>query len=451
MTCFVGTPRLLSRLWIARYLSRNSCSAAELESFPKFTPQEQRKILASRLLDQVRYFGNRADAFPEWREAARLDDPDEIWRVWPSLPIVTRKHLQERFPAAEIGSRFAVPGCVNSTGGSTGEPTHFYHDTQMVLAKQAANCHARRKMGWLPGMPIVIVWGSERDIGKETHWKNRLDNRLRNEFLLDAYQLSDTTVDSVLHIARKHAPIAIYGFTSMLELISEIMLRRGETLAPGTVAAAWNGGEMLFDSQREIFHRAFGSPLLNLYGGRELGCMAFQQHESGPMSVLRPWLMLEVVDNAGRPVGPGETGRMIWTSTICRGTPFLRYDVGDLGTYSSESVSDSGIAAISELQGRVAGMLELEDGRTINNIYWNHLFKEMSEVKEFQVVLRSDNSLHLLLRGTGFNNERERYLRGVLANFLGPISVDVQWVDAIPRSAQGKLIQVTREYMAARN
>jgi phenylacetate-CoA ligase len=440
------TPRLVSRLWWKRYLSRNACSWSELKEFPTISPSEQRRILALKLLDQMQYFGRRADALPEWREAARIQDPDVLWRMWPSLPILTKKDLQDRFPAAEIGRRFGITGGVSSTGGSTGEPTRFFHDTKMLRASQAALYYAREQMGWKPGMPIVIVWGSERDIGRETAtWKPRLNSQLRNEYLLDGYRLTDQTIDQVLDIVRRRAPVAVYGFTSMLEFVAQAILNRNAALPPGQIAAAWNGGEMLFQEQKDVFLRAFGHPLLNTYGGRELSVMACQTSESGHLEVLRPWLFLEIVNDEGRPAAPGETGRLIWTSTICRGTPFLRYDIGDLGTYASDGLTESGISAIEELHGRVAGLLELPDGRKISSLYWNHLFKEISAVKQFQVILRSSGHLDILLRGEGISNEQEQQLRTVLRGFLGPVPVQLTWVDEIPRSPQGKLIQVIRE------
>jgi phenylacetate-CoA ligase len=439
------TPRFVSRLWVKRYLSRNACPTAELKQFPQISAGEQRRILARKLLDQIQYFGQRADALPEWREAARIQDPDELWRLWSTLPILSKHDLQEKFPAAEIGRNFGIAGAVGSTGGSTGEPTHFFHDTKMGRACQAALYYTRQQMGWQPGMPTIIVWGSERDIGRDTPWKVRLNGQWRNEYLLDGYHLGDQTVSRVLEIVRQRAPVAIYGFTSMLEYIADSILKRNAALQPGLVAAAWNGGEMLFQEQRDVFRRGFGHPLLNAYGGRELSTMACQGSENGYLEIVRPWLVLEIVDEAGRPVGPGEGGRLIWTSTICRGTPFLRYDIGDLGTYNSDGVNESGISAIAELHGRVAGLLELPDGRKINNIYWNHLFKEIPEVRQFQVTLRSAGTLDVLLCGAGFSNEREQQVRTVLRNFLGRVPVHLMWVDEIPRSAQGKLIQVIRE------
>jgi len=444
------TPRFVHRLWVKRYLSRNAIPAAELREFPALRPDEQRRILARQLLDLMQYFGTRSDALPEWRDASTIQDPDTLWRLWPSLPIMGKKLLAERFPAGEISSRFSIPGAVNSTGGSTGEPTHFYHDAKMIRARHAATYYAREKLGWRMGMPVIIIWGSERDIGRQRgSWKQRLTTRLRGEYLLDGYNVTDDTVDHVLRLTRQIAPVAIAGFTSMLEFVADRVVERGDAVAPGLVAAAWNGGEMLYEHQKRRFQEAFGHPLLNLYGGRELGAMACQSHEDGPLEVIRPWLFVEVVDDNGRPAPPGVPGRVICTSTVCRGTPFLRYDIGDVGTYSADLCNESGVTGLAELLGRDAGLLKLPDGRIINNIYWNHLFKEMPEIRQFQIVLRANGTLCVALIGSGFTPSREQSLRTILSNFLGPLPIQIEWVQTIPRTKQGKLIQVIRETPAA--
>jgi phenylacetate-CoA ligase len=294
-------------------------------------------------------------------------------------------------------------------------------------------------------MPTIIVWGSERDVKKATSFQNRLHGRLRNQFLIDGYSLSDETVDRVCQQLR-HGPVAMYGFTSMLEFIARRVLETGRHVQSGVVRTAWNGGEMLFPEQVELFRQAFGVPLLNRYGGRELSVMACQFAEGAPLHVMRPWLFLEVLNERGRPASPGEVGRLVWTSTICRGTPFLRYDVEDLGTFRPSDSNESGITAIDALHGRSGGLLELPGGKKISNLYWNHFFKDIKEVAQFQVILRKNLSLRILLRGAGFSPERETVVRGVLTHFLGDVPVDLQWVEQIPRTRDGKLVQVYREH-----
>jgi hypothetical protein len=90
-------------------------------------------------------------------------------------------------------------------------------------------------------------------------------------------------------------------------------------------------------------------------------------------------------------------------------------------------------------------MLELPQGRKISNLYWNHFFKEVKEVEQFQVILRKDSSLQILLRGKGFSPERETVVRGLLAHFLGEIEVQLRWVERIPLTKEGKLVQAYRE------
>jgi phenylacetate-CoA ligase len=244
---------------------------------------------------------------------------------------------------------------------------------------------------------------------------------------------------------KRHESVAIYGFTSMLEFVARQVLQTGDLPPIGRVCTAWNGGEMLFETQSALFKKAFGVPILNYYGGRELSTMAYQPAAGASLNVVRPFMFLEIVDEEGKPVEPGKTGRLIWTSTICRGTPFLRYDIGDVGCYESSDSDESGIRGIKELQGRYAGLLRLPNGKTISCLFWNHFFKDFPEVEQFQVVLYEDREIHLRLKGSSFSHKRENDFRYILVNFIGEIPVKINWLPRIPLTAQGKLVQVVRE------
>lgn len=433
-------------LWSAfRWSWRLGPHLAALDRFATLSPEQARRETSRLLLEQIRYFGRREDALPEWREAARIEDPEELWRVWPSLPCVTKHDLQTRFEPRAMQKRLGGEGVVSSTGGSTGEPTPYLHDHRMLRAANATRLYTRLQFGWRPGMPTVCVWGSERDIARQTRLTSRVSAFLRNDWLVDGYSLDDGTVDQVLRLIRRHGQVALFGFTSMLEFVARRLLQRGVELPANCVSAAWNGGEMLFESQAALFRQAFGTTLKNLYGGRELSAMAYQHGEGTSLRVLRPLLFVEIVDENNRPAAPGQTGRLLWTSTCCRGTPFLRYDVGDLGCSAGRDQDESGVRALTELHGRAAGLLTLPGGRTINCLFWNHLFKEFHEVQQFQVVIRRDRELQLNLKGTPWGAEREDHVRHLLARLLGDLPVQVRWVPRIPLTSQGKLVQVVRQ------
>ena len=110
--------------------------------------------------------------------------------------------------------------------------------------------------------------------------------QLRNEQLLAGYKMTPQLIDSVLDLARRNRPVCIYGFTSMLEYVARGVVGPKCALPPGYVRAAWNGGEMLFQEQSELFRKAFGVPILNRYGGRELSAMACQLKDGGPLHIF---------------------------------------------------------------------------------------------------------------------------------------------------------------------
>ena len=372
-----------------------------------------------------------------------------MWATWPSLPILTKADLRGRFAARALRAQ-GIDGQLSATGGSTGEPTTFIHDAASVRRMNATMHVARQALGWRPGMPTICVWGAQRDIGQGLtgyRWaRHELTNRLSRLREVDGFALTDDTARRV-HEQLLASPggAAIYGFSSMLEHVARVVQERGWRVPAGLVRVAWNGGEMLLDEQVSRFREVFGVPILNYYGGRELGTIAAQHEAGGPLHLVRPFLFVELIGDDGVPVAPGSPGRVVVTSTEGRGTPFLRYDIGDMAACSAEAIDDSGVTRLDALVGRVASVLRLPSGATVQNIYWNHLFKELDEVVQFQVRLRPDGSLRLNFVGRPFAESREAWLRNVLGAFLGPMPIEIAWVDAIPPTRLGKRLQVVVE------
>ena len=442
---------LFDRLYWSRYRRQYDVDRVERQraAFEEAPPVDRRRAMASRLQAQLRHFAARPDALPAWRQAAAIEDLDALWHAWPSLPIVSKADLQGRFSARALRA-LGVEGVAGATGGSTGEPTTFIHDHATMRTIGAVTFLMRQSLGWRPGQPTVCVWGAQRDIGQGlTGWRgfrHDLTNRLSKLIEVDGFALTDETARRV-HEALLAAGggAAIYGFSSMLEHVAATVQRRGWRVPRGLVSVAWNGGEMLHDSQVALFEEVFGAPILDYYGGRELGTIAVQQRVGGPRVVARPFVFLELVGDDGRPVEPGQPGRVIVTSTGNSGSPFLRYDIGDVATASTASVDEAGVARLDALLGRVGSVIRLPTGATVSNNYWNHLLKELAGVRQFQVRLRRDGGVRLSFVGQPFDASREAWLRGVLGDFLGPVPVEIAWVDAIAPTAMGKRLQVVVE------
>lgn len=437
--------QIIARLAWKVFQLRFSTSSSDLHSFPTLPPLAQRKVLGEHLLALVHHFGCRADALPEWRSAARSATASNIWNLWPELPILTKEMLRERFQPEQMQRKFNLKGMVKTTGGSTGQPTAFFHDVPMIRAANAASLFAQRQMGWRPGMAMVKIWGSERDIGRATSSGVQIWNKLLQVHLIDGYAAGDATLNSFVDLLQKHPGAAVWGFTSLLDLVARAAIEKGRRPAPGSVSVAWNGGEMLLPEHVDAFRKAFGVPILNLYGGREFSVIAAQFAESQALHIMRPWIFAEIVDDAGRPAAVGGIGRLVLTSTVCRGTPFLRYEIGDLASASAAHYTEAGITHLEALHGRSSGLFRLPDGRNISNLFWNHLFKDIPEVHQFQVRIQEKGDLRILLQGLALSVERQQRLQQTITNFLGEVPFTLEPVDSIPLTPQGKRLQVVRE------
>jgi len=399
--------------------------------------------MGRRLKGLVDDLGRRDDALNEWKEAAKFSE-DELFERWSDLPVLTKDILRERFEPEAIRERFGVRGVVSSSGGSTGEPTRFLHDPPMLRATTAARLFAFMGMGWSPGITTIVIWGSERDIGKSRAPRARISALARNFWIVDGYAIDGRTLDRVMEVMDRAQKVVIFGFSSLLEELARLALER-PPVAPGRVVTAWNGGEMLSQAQSELFERAFSVPILNLYGGREISAIGYQKRQDAPLSLLRPFCFLEIVNERGQPVPPGEKGRLLVTHTVCRGTPFIRYEIGDVGASNQASYDRAGVAALDELHGRTAGLLRLPSGKTISNLFWNHFFKDYPEIQQFQVVVSRERKVTLRLKGSPLAPEREARFRHTLSGFLESTEIATDWVDTIPTTIQGKRLQVVME------
>jgi phenylacetate-CoA ligase len=226
--------------------------------------------------------------------------------------------------------------------------------------------------------------------------------------------------------------------------VARIALADGLRVASGSIRAAWNGAEALAREQADLFQNAFGVRPHDQYGGRELSTIACQFAADGPLEVLGPDVLVEIVDDDGKPAVPGTPGRLLLTSTACAGTPFLRYEVGDVAVAGAEHIDEGGIRALRSLWGRQSGILRLPDGTKLYNVFWSHLFKDFPEVEQFQVVVR-DDGLRIRLKGRGFSAASQTSLLRKL-QLLGPgFPIALEWTPTISPTRAGKLLQVVDE------
>ena len=104
----------------------------------------------------------------------------------------------------------------------------------------------------------------------------------------------------------------------------------------------------------------------DLYSANEVGYIAFRCREQGALHVQSESLLVEVLDDAGQPCAPGETGRVVVTSLHNLATPLLRYEIGDYAEVGAPCKCGRGLPVLARVQGRVRNLVRTPDGRR----YW---------------------------------------------------------------------------------
>ena len=270
-------------LWPAMEMRGNRIRKylAEMTETAALPADRVRALQRERLRDLLRFAVANVPAYRPYADQvlARLDaDPEQALRA---LPVLTKRAFNDRRDDffADGADRSAL--IANRTGGSTGEPTVFYMDRFTVEHYEAARW---RGLGWHGiriGDPSVMIWGSSIELTQMQSRKYWLKERLlKNRIMIPAYALKPESVERYVRQIRAFRPHYLYGYASALHLMAELMLERG--LTPGLkLKAVVSTSETLHPHHREAIAAAFGCKVVNEYGARDAGILAFECPHGG--------------------------------------------------------------------------------------------------------------------------------------------------------------------------
>ena len=111
-----------------------------------------------------------------------------------------------------------------------------------------------------------------------------------------------------------------------------------ESNAIMTVGLVVCRGEVLDEQTRSLLAKAFAGKIVDYYNAEEIGNVAYEcpdDHEK--MHVNTGSCILEILNDQGVSKGLGEEGRIVVTNLFNHTMPFIRYDLGDRGTFSYKS------------------------------------------------------------------------------------------------------------------
>ncbi|MFD8288478.1 acyl-CoA reductase [Streptomyces lavendulae] len=245
----------------------------------------------------------------------------------PTGPLRGKEDVRE--PARELGRADAE--LYFHSGGSTGAPalsvfSYDDYDTQMHAAARGLLA-----AGYDPvGDRTANLFYCGAMYGSFISFFSVLERLGGVQLPLSAGPDHRATARAVI----EHRADTLFGMPSYLW---QLLHAEADALrAYGGLRKIFYGGEHFSEEQRRTLKEKFGIEVVHsiTYGSTDLGPLGYQCTESsGGVHHLHADLhTMEIVDLAeDRPVAPGETGRLVFTTHARRGQHLGRYLIGDLG------------------------------------------------------------------------------------------------------------------------
>jgi phenylacetate-CoA ligase len=159
------------------------------------------------------------------------------------------------------------------------------------------------------------------------------------------------------------------------------------------------------------------------------------------MHVTAEDIIVEIVDEAGQPLGVGQAGEIVVTHLATRQFPFIRYRTGDVGVLGSEKcICGRGLPLLKEIQGRSTDFVVAQDGTVMHGLALIYVLRDIPGVRQFKVIQEAMDRTRVLLATDADFNERDidTIRRGIGRRLGGAVNVQIDRVAQIPREASGK-------------
>lgn len=434
--------------WFARSVFRAQEAAMQRPTFALLEAFERTQWLSRDAMHdyqagRLNVLLQRALAHSPWHasrlRAAGLDDAVRAGAVLPAdlarLPTMDKRDARDNVEQLVWRD---VPGGVfkYTTGGSSGEPLIFHFGRSRQAADAAGRLRARRWWGVQPGEREVYLWGAPVELNKTDRIKT-LRDRLVNQLLLNAFEMSPARMDDYLVAIQAWNPKAIYGYASSLALLAAHAESRGIRPRLPALRVVSSTGEPLFPHQRELIERLFGVPVSVEYGARDAGLMALESPD-GVLLQMSETHLVEILDAAGNPVDEGEA---VITSLVSEAQPFIRYRTGDVVRRSGKpDPGGRGLGVLDAVIGRQTDFIVAADGRIMHALAVIYVLRAIPGVAQFKLIQHTIDHLEVLVvpDARWDDGARNAVVAGLRKRLGATLAVELKLQEAIAPEASGK-------------
>lgn len=353
------------------------------------------------------------------------------------VPLLDKETVRKN-PLSFVNDKYKLDRLLTiHTTGTTGTPLRIYCNSEVRQRNYAFynrflelnRFNVNGKRATFGGRIIVPSRQNEPPFWRYSCYQRNL--------LFSSYHLTEGNIP--LYIAKlvKYQPDYIDSYPSSLYAIALHAKRHNINLANITKKIT-TSAETLFPEQREVIESVFGVPIYDQYGAAEM-CVFIAQCKEKKYHVYSDYGIIEFLKEDGHEAGPGEEGELVCTGFINPVMPLIRYRIGDSAVLSTERCKcGSAFPAVERILGRMDDVIVTADDKRIGRL--SPVFKGFP-VREVQYIQNAIGSVEVLIvKDKGYSSKTEKHALFELRKRLGhEISIELKYVQAIPRGSGGKL------------
>jgi phenylacetate-CoA ligase len=236
-----------------------------------------------------------------------------------------------------------------------------------------------------------------------------------------------------------YQPLALMGYPSMLVLLAAEARAGRLRILPRRITTT---SEPLLPEVRQALTEAFSAPVANMYGTSEAGPMGVGCFRGPGIHLCDDLVIVEPVDQAGRPVPPGVRSDKVYLTALANPTlPLIRFELTDQVTVLERPCPcGSAHRLIADVESRLDDVFTYPGGQAVHPHVFASVLRRDPGVVEYQVRQAPAGAEVLVVGAPPGPAALGRAIAAELARMGVPDpAVEVAVVDRLERQAAGKV------------
>lgn len=260
-------------------------------------------------------------------------------------------------------------------------------------------------------------------------------NYIEKQVYFSAYHISAGHARNYLEGIKRHGVQYMTGYAMSNFFLARFLEELKLEVPP--LRAVITSSEKLTDAMRETFQRVYQCKTFDSWSGLE-ACGLVSECEHGSLHISPDLGLIELLNEKGRPVAPGEVGEVVCTGFVNYDQPLIRYRIGDLMRLGDKACAcGRDMPVIKEIVGRIEDTVVGKDGREM--VRFHGIFINLPNLIEAQIIQHTLDRFEIKVVTNGkWTSEEAQAITKRMVSQLGDIQVKINEVATIARNPSGK-------------